>query len=102
LLDITASKTYYYDEYIGYDTKDEVAGFTLSSKLNDYEDTYDFFKNNADEIIVEQIDNIYVYNRETFFRLKEENAKLNLGKDVDEFIDKCIKSNIKKLYIEIF
>mgnify|MGYP000944871368 CR=1 FL=1 len=102
MLDITASKTYYYDEYIGYDTKDEVAGFTLSSKLNDYEDTYDFFKNNADEIIVEQIDNIYVYNRETFFRLKEENAKLNLGKDVDEFIDKCIKSNIKKLYIEIF
>ena len=40
MLDITASKTYYYDEYIGYDTKDEVAGFTLSSKLNDYEDTY--------------------------------------------------------------
>ena len=101
-LDVTGRKTWYYNEYIGFDTKDEIAGFTLSSRLNDYWGTHDFFINNADEVFDKNYDNVYVYSRESLFKLQEKNKELNLGEDVDVFLNDCINSNADKVYIEIY
>jgi len=102
-LDITASKTWYYDEKFGwYDTKDEIAGFTFSSMLNDYWGTYDFFIGNADDIIPYECDKLYIYNRKTLFKLKEKNKKLKLGEDVNIFLNSCINSGVEKIYVEIY
>ncbi len=100
--DITASKSWVYDEHLGYsDTENEVASFTLTCRLNDYCGTICFFDSNADEIIVEEGDNVYVYSRETIIKLQEMNKTLNLGVDVDNFLKTCLDSDADKLYIEI-
>ncbi len=101
-MDITAYKTWAYNEgLMCFDTKDDVASFTLSSRLNDYWGTHELFNNNADEVIIENYTNIYVYNRETLLKLQEQNKTLNLGEDVDNFLNDCLNSNATKLYLKI-
>jgi len=50
-IDVCAYKTLYNHHYFGLDVKDEVSGFTLSSRLNDYWGTYHLFLDNYDDVL---------------------------------------------------
>ncbi len=87
-------------------TDDEIASFTFSSRLNDYQGAYNLFTDNYESILTEMEDNavfdIYIFSRNKIIELKEINDKENLGDDVTWFLDKLISSDVETFYIKIF
>lgn len=99
--DITAYKTMYENKFIGKDLKDEIDGFTLSHRLNDYWETYDFFIDYSDEILEINYDDVYMYSKQTIEKMIKKNQELNLGEDVNIFLDSCQKANTNNIYMKI-
>ncbi len=87
-------------------TDEEIASFTLSNRLNDYQGTYDLFTNNYESILTEMDDNavfdIYVFSRNKIMELKKIDDENNFGDDVTWFLDKLLSSDAKIFYIKIF
>ena len=103
--DIVACKKIVNDGY-NINTEGEIASFTFSHRLNDYQGAYNLFTDNYESILTEMEDNavfdIYVFSRNKIIELKEINDRDNLGDDVTWFLDKLLSSDVETFYIKIF
>jgi hypothetical protein len=99
---ITVYKDICYNEDIGMNISEQLAYLTLTSLgVSDYKATCNLFSNSYDEIIELEYDIFYRYSKDTLLKLLDECKKLDLGKDVENFIKYCIESNCEKVFIEI-
>ena len=94
------------NDYNCINTEEEITGFTLSSRLNDYWGTHDLFTKNYDSILTEEEDrtvfNIYTFSRNKILELKKINTENNLGDDVTWFLDQLLASDVDIFHIQIF
>jgi len=94
------------NDYNCINTAEEITGFTLSLRLNDYWGTHDLFTKNYDSILTEEEDravfNIYTFSRNKIFKLKKINDEKNFGDDVTWFLNQLLSSDVDIFYIKIF
>ena len=87
-------------------TNEEIASFTFSSRLNDYDEIYNLFINNYAGILTEKDDDavfdIYIFSRNRILKMKKINDEKNFGDDVTWFLDKLLSSDVEIFYIKIF
>lgn len=103
--DIKAFKELREGEY-GVNSVGEISSFTFSHRLNDYCGAMELFTQNYDEMIPETNGGVtfdtYVFKRDTIIKLKEMNDKSNIGKDVTDFINEILNSQLEVVYMQIF
>ncbi len=87
-------------------TDKEIASFTLSLRLNDYQGAMDLFTDNYENIFTEDKDravfDIYVFSRQKIIELKKINDEKNFGDDVTWFLNQLLSSDVDIFYIKIF